>query len=174
MTDVKPQSRRKATDFPPYRYNPYPRMMYHKDWPSVDPVIVENAEDEALIKEEGWAVSPAEHGKITAPSAADARIENTGVDFTKLREKRDAKLAAEEKASSAKEEVKKEEVETLLGSEVQPESFKLKNGYTMPLGDVVKKAFKASELETIAEWNELEQDERESFIQEQVTKLKLA
>ena len=57
--------------------------------------------------------------------------------------------------------------EALFGSSVQPSSWKLDDGSTVQLGDVVRQAFEKSGL-TEAAWNALPQDDREEKIAEMV------
>jgi hypothetical protein len=53
--------------------------------------------------------------------------------------------------------------ESLYGSSKQPSSWKLDNGSTVQLGDVVRAAFEKSGL-TEEQWNAIPQDDRESHI----------
>jgi len=65
----------------------------------------------------------------------------------------------------------------LLGSSVQPAIFKLRNGTELQLGEIVRRAFVASGLETAREWNQLAADqpeETERLIQLEVNALDLA
>lgn len=65
----------------------------------------------------------------------------------------------------------------LLGSNVQPAIFKLRDGTELQLGEIVRRAFVASGLETAREWNQLATDqpeETERLIQLEVNALDLA
>lgn len=62
-------------------------------------------------------------------------------------------------------------VETLLGSSVLPSMIELAEGNEVPLGAVVIRAHKESEL-SIADWNALEADDREGRLQEMVNLMK--
>lgn len=64
----------------------------------------------------------------------------------------------------------------LLGSSVQPAIFKLRDGTELQLGEIVRRAFVASGLETAREWNQLATDqpeETERLIQLEVNALDL-
>ena len=63
--------------------------------------------------------------------------------------------------------------ETLLGSSLQPAEFKLADGSTLSLGDVVRTAFEQSGLSTNKSWNDLSEEDREEFIKTEVEKLAL-
>lgn len=56
---------------------------------------------------------------------------------------------------------------SLIGSSTQPTTISLTGNTTVPLGEVVAAAHRASAL-SIAEWNELESDEREALISKQI------
>lgn len=62
-------------------------------------------------------------------------------------------------------------VETLYGSSVLPSMVELAEGNEVPLGAVVIRAHKESEL-SIADWNALETDDREGRLQEMVNLMK--
>lgn len=62
--------------------------------------------------------------------------------------------------------------EHLVGSNVQPASFILKDDSIVTLGEVVAKAHETSNL-SIQAWNELPEDQREKFIADQVSTLDL-
>lgn len=62
-------------------------------------------------------------------------------------------------------------VETLLGSSILPSMIELAEGNEVPLGAVVIRAHKESEL-SIADWNALEADDREGRLQEMVNLMK--
>ncbi len=57
---------------------------------------------------------------------------------------------------------------TLIGSSVQPSIVSLTGNKTVPLGEVVAAAHRASGL-SVEEWNELQGDEREALISSMVT-----
>lgn len=61
--------------------------------------------------------------------------------------------------------------ETLIGSSNQPSIIDLTGNRTVTLGEVVDQAHRASAL-TMAEWNELEQAEREAKIADQIEQLR--
>lgn len=63
---------------------------------------------------------------------------------------------------------------TLVGSSVQPSTFKLADGTELQLGDVVRRAYEASGMATAKEWNDLPGETQEHFIQAEVDKLDLA
>lgn len=58
----------------------------------------------------------------------------------------------------------------LLGSSVQPESFKLSDGSVLSLGDVVGRAHVASGL-SVEDWNALDSTAREALIADTIDKL---
>jgi len=57
--------------FPPYRYEPYPRALYHASDPT-SPRLVRDADEERNLLSRGWADSPA-----TAATAAAAHEDRT-------------------------------------------------------------------------------------------------
>lgn len=64
----------------------------------------------------------------------------------------------------------------LLGSDVQPSTFKLADGSELSLGEIVRRAFVASGLITPKDWNVFateKPDEQEALIQAEVDKLDL-
>lgn len=61
----------------------------------------------------------------------------------------------------------------LLGSNVQPATFKLSDGSELQLGEIVRRAKGISGLQTAKEWNALTDDQREVFIAGEVAKLDL-
>ena len=62
-------------------------------------------------------------------------------------------------------------VKILVGSNVQPKSWKLKDGGVLQLGDVVRLAQKLSRL-SIDEWNTMDEKEREEWIAHALTHYK--
>ena len=62
-------------------------------------------------------------------------------------------------------------VETLLGSSILPSMIELAEGNEVPLGAVVIRAHKESEL-SIADWNALENDDREARLAETLEAMK--
>ena len=57
--------------FPPYRYQPYPRALYHATDPS-SPRLVKDEGDERNLLSRGWADSP-----VTAEKAAEQHYDTT-------------------------------------------------------------------------------------------------
>lgn len=57
-----------------------------------------------------------------------------------------------------------QEPSILIGSNKQPAEFKLKDGTTLSLGDVVAKAHELSEM-SVEDWNKLSEEELESRIE---------
>lgn len=89
----------------------------------------------------------------------------------------EARRAAELRAAEQRQQIKDAQEKaardarengTLIGSTVQPTTISLTGSKTVPLGEVVAAAHRASGL-SMEEWNELQGDEREALISQMVT-----
>jgi len=76
-------------------------------------------------------------------------------------------------ATEGEQEEDPDRFKCLLGSDVQPSTFTLKDGSVLALGDVVSKAYDAAGCASIDEWNDLDGETREMFIADVVGNLDL-